>query len=75
VKEDLQQAIRDLFFMILVEMVCTPLGLYTWIIFGFHLIHVVILVAYVAAVVRLFSAANIIVKYVRLVNSEKDMRK
>lgn len=70
-KSELQQAIRDLFFIIFVEMVCTPIGIYTWLIFGLNVVHVVIGVAYIAAILRLFSAANVIVKYVRLIEDDK----
>lgn len=74
--KEMEQAIRNLFFIVFIEMIGTPLGLWLYVFLGhWHIIHLMLGMGYVAAFFKLFDAANIIVKHVKFVSIEKDKEK
>lgn len=71
--KEMEQAIRNLFFIVFIEMIGTPLGLWLYVFLGrWHIIHVMLGMGYLVAIIKLFEAANILVKHLRFVSDEKD---
>lgn len=70
--KELETAIRNMFFIVLIEMIATPLGLWLYVFLGrWHITHVILGMGYLAAIIKLFDTANILVRHIRIEKYEK----
>ena len=65
--------IRNIVYIIILQMVCFPLGVLLWIFLGhWHLAHLFLIFGYFYAIVLIVETANLLIKHVRLVDKDKE---
>ena len=64
-------AIRNIVYILILELVMLPVGIFLYLIMGFHIYHVVLGIGYLYGVVLITETANILIKHVRIVDDKE----
>jgi len=65
--EQTKQIIRNIVFIIILDMVLAPFGLFIYFVHGFHIFHVVLAFGFIYGIISVFETANMIISKYRIV--------
>ena len=72
-KQDLKTALRNAILIVMLDFIALPAGIALYFFHGFHILHVVLGLAYFYGLVLVYDTAVILNKHIRFVSSQDDM--
>jgi hypothetical protein len=67
----IKTAIKNIVWILVLDLILFPLGVALWLFHGFHLVHVVLGFGYLYGFFMVFETANILLKHIRIVNDQE----
>ncbi len=66
-----QTILRNIVFILILELVMLPFGIFVYLQVGFHIYHVALAMGYLFGIIKIVETANLLLKHVRIVNDQE----